>query len=65
MQFQSSSKNGRKAKLTKSEMLKLKDAQLIVKELSQFFPEYKTLEDILKALQPDGTVAGVVQAEQK
>ena len=55
MQFHSS-KGVRKAKLTQTEIHKLTDAQLIVKDLSQFFPEIKTVDEAIARIDSSGVV---------
>lgn len=49
-------KGVRKAKLTQTELHKLTDAQLIVKDLTQFFPEIKTLDDAIARIDSSGVV---------
>lgn len=55
MQFHSV-KGVRKAKLTQTEIHKLTDAQLIVKDLSQFFPEIKTVDEAIARIDSSGVV---------
>ena len=49
-------KGVRKAKLTQTEIHKLTDAQLIVKDLSQFFPEIKTVDEAIARIDSSGVV---------
>lgn len=55
MQFHSS-RGVRRAKLTQTEIHKLTDAQLIVKDLSQFFPEIKTVDEAIARIDSSGVV---------
>jgi hypothetical protein len=61
------SKGVKKAKLTRTEIHKLTDAQMIVKDLTQFFPDITNLDEALSRIDSEGVVktSGAKEPDEK